>query len=59
VNARFPSCSELTALKMAEDRRVMYDRFSDKGAHSAKWFEIAKNFLKLIFAGDHREVPEQ
>jgi hypothetical protein len=34
----------------------MYDRFSDKGAHSAKWFEIAKNFLKLIFAGDHREV---
>jgi hypothetical protein len=34
----------------------MYDRFSDKGAHSATWFEIAKNFLKLIFAGDHREV---
>jgi hypothetical protein len=34
----------------------MYDRFSDKGAHSAKWFEIMKNFLKLAFAGDHHEV---
>jgi hypothetical protein len=30
----------------------MYDGFSDKGAHSAEWFEIAKNFLKLAFAGD-------
>jgi hypothetical protein len=34
----------------------MYDRFSDKGAHFAKWFEIAKNFLKLAFAGDRREA---
>jgi hypothetical protein len=34
---------------------VMYDGFSDKGAHSAEWFEVAKNFLKLAFAGDHRE----
>jgi hypothetical protein len=34
----------------------MYDKFSDKGAHSAKWFEIAKNFLKLAFAGDRCEV---
>jgi hypothetical protein len=42
-------------LKMAEDRRLMYDEFSDKGAHSAEWFEIAKNFLKLTFAGDHHE----
>jgi hypothetical protein len=41
---------------MANDQRVMYDRFSDKGAHSAKWFEIAKNFLNLAFAADHREA---
>jgi hypothetical protein len=41
---------------MAEDQQVMYDGFSDKGADSAEWFEIAKNFLKLAFTGDHREV---
>jgi hypothetical protein len=35
---------------------VMYDRLNDKDAHSAKWFEIAKNFLKLAFAGEHREA---
>jgi hypothetical protein len=35
---------------------VMYDRFNDKGAHYVEWFEIAKNFLKLAFAGDHHEV---
>jgi hypothetical protein len=34
----------------------MYDGFSDKGLDCAKWFEIAKNFLKLAFAGDHREA---
>jgi hypothetical protein len=34
----------------------MYDGFSNKGAHSAKWFEIAKNFLKLAFGGDRREA---
>jgi hypothetical protein len=34
----------------------MYDGFSDKGAHSAEWFEIVKNFLKLVFAGDRREA---
>jgi hypothetical protein len=56
VNTRFPSRNEPTVLKMAEDRRVMYDGFSDKGAHSAEWFEIAKNFLKLAFAGGRREV---
>jgi hypothetical protein len=34
----------------------MYDRFSDKGAHFAKWFEVAKNFLKVAFADDRREA---
>jgi hypothetical protein len=33
----------------------MYDKFSDKGAHFIKWFEIANFFLKLAFAGDHHE----
>jgi hypothetical protein len=33
----------------------MYNRFSNKGAHSAEWFERAKNFLKLAFAGDCRD----
>jgi hypothetical protein len=41
---------------MAEDRWAMYDGFSDNGAHSAEWFEVAKNFLKLAFVGDHREA---
>jgi hypothetical protein len=41
---------------MADDRQVMYDRFSDKGAHSVEWFEIAKNFLKLAFAGHRCEM---
>jgi hypothetical protein len=56
VNTRFPSRSEPVVLKMAEDRWVMYDGFSDKGAHSTEWFKVAKNFLKLAFAGDHCEV---
>jgi hypothetical protein len=25
-------------------------------AHFIEWFEIAQNFLKLAFAGDHREA---
>jgi hypothetical protein len=41
---------------MADDRQVMYDRFSDIGAQSAEWFEIAKNFMKLAFVGVHREA---
>jgi hypothetical protein len=41
---------------MADDRQAMYDEFSDKGAHSAEWFEIVKNFLKLAFVGDRREA---
>jgi hypothetical protein len=56
VNTRFPSCSEPTVLKMVDDRQAMYDKFSDKGAHSVKWFEITKNFLKLAFAGDRHEA---
>jgi hypothetical protein len=35
---------------------VIYGRFSEKGTHSTEWFEIAKNFLKLAFAGDRCEA---
>jgi hypothetical protein len=56
VNTSSPSHSEPTVLKMGEERRMMYDRFNDKGAHSTEWFEVAKNFLKLAFAGDRREA---
>jgi hypothetical protein len=41
---------------MAEDQRMMYNRFSDKGAHSTEWFEITNNFMKLVFTGDRREA---
>jgi hypothetical protein len=41
---------------MAENRQTMYDGLSDKGVHCAEWFEVARNFLNLAFAGDHHEV---
>jgi hypothetical protein len=40
---------------MVNDRRAMYDGFSDKGAHSVEWFEITKDLVKLAFAGDRRK----
>jgi hypothetical protein len=36
---------------MADERRAMYDRFSDTDKHSAEWIQITKKFLKLAFAG--------
>jgi hypothetical protein len=50
------SAVELNHLYCEYQVSLVYDRFSDKGAHFAKWFEIAKNFLKLAFAGDRREA---
>jgi hypothetical protein len=41
---------------MADDRWAMHDGLSDKGAHSTEWFSIAKEFLKLAFAGGCREA---
>jgi hypothetical protein len=41
---------------MTDDQWAVYDGFSDKGAHSIEWFEITKNFLKLVFAGDHHKA---
>jgi hypothetical protein len=59
IEHQFPSRSEPTVLKMAEDQWAMYNGLSDKGAHSIKWFKIAKNFLKLAFAGDRCQVSVQ
>ena len=39
---------------MADGRRAMYDGFSDKGAHSTEWVQIAKDFLNLAFTGGRR-----
>jgi hypothetical protein len=33
----------------------MYDGFSDTGKHFVEWVWITKEFLKLSFAGGHRE----
>jgi hypothetical protein len=56
MNTRFPSRSKPAVLKIVEDPQTMYDGFSDKGAYSVEWFEVAKNFLKLAFVGDRREA---
>jgi hypothetical protein len=34
---------------MVDDRKVMYDGFSDKGAHSMEWVHITQDFLNLAF----------
>jgi hypothetical protein len=41
---------------MADERLAMYDGISDIGKHSTKWVRITKKFLKLAFAGGHREA---
>jgi hypothetical protein len=41
---------------MADERLAMYDGFSDIVKHYAEWVQITKEFLKLAFAGGHREV---
>jgi hypothetical protein len=41
---------------MADERQVMYDGFSDTGTQSTEWVQITHEFLKLAFAGGHREA---
>jgi hypothetical protein len=41
---------------MADERWAMYDGFGDTGKHSTEWVRITKEFLKLAFAGGHREA---
>jgi hypothetical protein len=36
---------------MANDQRVMYEGFSDKGGHSTEQVQITKDFLNLAFFG--------
>jgi hypothetical protein len=49
---------------MVEDRKAMYDRFSEKGGHSIEWVHIMKDFLNQAFPGGRHVVkrsflPEQ
>jgi hypothetical protein len=39
---------------MIEDKRVMYDRFSEKGGNSTEWIQIVKDFLNQVFLGGRR-----
>jgi hypothetical protein len=41
---------------MAEDRRAMYDGFSEKGGHLTEQVQIIKNFLNQAFPGGRRVV---
>jgi hypothetical protein len=41
---------------MVDERWAMYDGFSDTGKHFVEWVRITKEFLKLAFAGGHRET---
>jgi hypothetical protein len=41
---------------MTNDQRVMYDIFSDKGAHSTEWVQITKDFLNVSFSGGSHVV---
>jgi hypothetical protein len=43
-------------LKMADERRAMYDGFRDTGKHSIEWVRITKEFLKLAFVDGCREA---
>jgi hypothetical protein len=43
-------------LKVADERRAIYDGFSGTNKHSAEWVWITKEFLKLAFAGGHHEA---
>jgi hypothetical protein len=41
---------------MADERRAMYDGFSDISKHSVEWVRFTKEFFKLAFAGGRREA---
>jgi hypothetical protein len=41
---------------MADERRAMYNGFSDTGKHSNEWICITNEFLKLAFVGGHCEA---
>jgi hypothetical protein len=41
---------------MIDERRAIYDEFSDVGKHSTDWVQITKELLKLAFDGVRREA---
>jgi hypothetical protein len=41
---------------MTEERQTIYNEFSDTGKYSTEWVRITKEFLKLAFVGNRREV---
>jgi hypothetical protein len=41
---------------VADERRAMYDGFSDTVKHSTEWVRITKEFLKLAFVGGRHEA---
>jgi hypothetical protein len=41
---------------MVDERWIIYDGFNDTGKYSVEWVWIIKKFLKLAFAGGHREA---
>jgi hypothetical protein len=47
-------CIYFLVLKMADDRRAMYDGFCKKSAYSVEWVQIVKEFLNKAFVGGHR-----
>jgi hypothetical protein len=38
---------------MVEDKRAMYNIFSEQSGHSTKWVQIVKDFLNQAFPGGH------
>jgi hypothetical protein len=50
------SCIALFSIENAEDRRAMYDGFSEKGGHLTEQVQIIKNFLNQAFPGGRRVV---
>jgi hypothetical protein len=41
---------------MTDQRWATYDGFRNTDKHSTEWVQIIKEFLKLAFAGGHREA---
>jgi hypothetical protein len=41
---------------MVDERLAICDGFSDTSKHSTEWVRITNEFLKLAFAGGHREA---
>jgi hypothetical protein len=47
-------CIDLFSIEKADDRRAIYDRFSEKNGHLTEWVQIVKDFLNQAFASGRR-----